>query len=103
MDAAFAALPESASDGFGVRIVGTEIDAFTVEADLPDGAGEPALFVASSPHHAIGRPERVETGDGTVRFKVPVEGLSARIVEADLHYTLTAGDRAASGTVTVSY
>ncbi len=103
VDAAFAALPERASETFGVRVVGTEIDAFTVEADLPEGSGEPALFVASSPHHATGRPERVETGDGTVRFRVPVEGLSARIVEADLSYTLVSDDRAASGTITVSY
>lgn len=103
IEAAFAALPDAAHDGFEATVIAEEQDYFVVEASLPSGAADVQLFVASSPQHAIGVPRRMEAPDGTVRFEVPIEGQAARIVEAALPYTLTSTAGAVSGTLTVSY
>lgn len=103
VEAAFAALPHAARNGFEARVTSEELKYFIVEAALPDGAADAQLFVASSPYHTVGVPRRIEEPDGVVRFEVPIEGLAARIVEAELPYTMTSTAGAVSGTLTVSY
>ncbi len=103
IEAAFAALPDVPHDGYEARVTGQQRMYFTVEASLPTGSSDAQLFVASSPYHTIGMPRRVDAPEGVARFEVPVEGLAARIVRADLPYTLTSTAGAVSGTLTVSY
>jgi DsbC/DsbD-like thiol-disulfide interchange protein len=103
IDASFGLLPEPASPEFGVSLVASGQDHFTVEVALPEGLDDPQLFIASTPYHAIGAPRRVVEDGKPVRFEVPVEGLAARIVDAPASYTLVAGGRSVSGEIGISY
>jgi DsbC/DsbD-like thiol-disulfide interchange protein len=95
--AALAALPQKASDGFGVKALPGEKDKLLVEATAPGEATSVDLFVAGEQGYLFGAPTRAEKG-GKVVFAFPVLARPGKAVQGDgLPYTLTTPSGAVEG------
>ncbi len=102
--AAFSALPGEATADFGVRSAWSQGDELVVEVTLPgdgaDGLADAELFVASTQAYPLGEPRADRDGR---HFHVPMLDRPADpLVAEDTVYTLVAGGRAVSGTLTLA-
>lgn len=97
VDAAFAALPRPAEDGFtltGLRLAGNRLVA---GATLPDGLAGAALFLVTPEGWSLGQPVFEPAPAGGWQFTVPVAERPAGADEVSIEYTLVAGGQAVTG------
>jgi DsbC/DsbD-like thiol-disulfide interchange protein len=100
VEAAIAALPGSAHDGFGVTAATIEENRLIVTARVPEG-GDAALFLAPSPGHGFGRPRITAEEPGTVIFEAPVLARPEGAPIAPADYVLVVGSASVTGSFTV--
>lgn len=101
VEAAFAALPQPARDGFGAEAVEVKDDAILIEATLPDGQEAMDLFVAGTETLVLGVPERVAGTDDAPLFSVPVIDRREGGGGGELRYTLLTRAGAVAGTLSL--
>lgn len=105
VEAAFAALPAPAGDGFGVTAARLDDAVLIVEATTPLDSGEAALFVAGAQGYLFGAPriDRAETGapaPGRTVFRVPVlQGPQTGAAPLTAAYTLVTRIGAVAGEI----
>lgn len=98
--AAFAALPEHASERFGIIGVSAAGEALEVRVSIPDDVESAELFLAGADGYAFGLAEPAAVASGAATFTVPVYGRPKAVpTGSGLHYTLVSGDRSVSGTI----
>ncbi|WP_237683995.1 protein-disulfide reductase DsbD domain-containing protein [Pseudaminobacter soli (ex Zhang et al. 2022)] len=98
VNAALSALPEPATDEFGLKTVEASEDHLLVEAVLPQGATDADVFIASDDGYAFREPKKVNR-EGDLLFRIPVIKPAQRPSGAGLHYTLVTDAGAVSGTI----
>lgn len=98
VEAAYAALPPAASDGFGLTAAAWEGPALRIEANLPADAPDPELFLAGSNGYAFAPPVLQSRDGATAVFTAEMVESPAGIRPGPgFDYTLVAGERAVSG------
>ncbi|MBE7183564.1 MAG: hypothetical protein INR68_04050 [Methylobacterium mesophilicum] len=100
VDAAFKTLPSAASPGFGIVKSEREGDRIAFSAKLPAGADKPELFLDGLGKFTFEDMNSAMSADGW-RFAVRVAAEPKEKAAAVLPYTLKAGDKAVSGTLTL--
>lgn len=99
VDAAFAALPPPPREGFRLVLESAEAGRLVLAAELPEGGGEPELFLAGADGYVFGRPRRLDRG-GPAAFEVPLLAApAAPETAAAIPYLLAAGRKAVAGTL----
>lgn len=93
---AFEALPAAATPEFGLKTVGFDQDALTLEATVPPGAAEATLFIAGEGGYAFEQPQRQDK-DGRVLFTVKASKPDVPPASGGLRYTLVTEAGAVSG------
>ncbi|MCT7373562.1 protein-disulfide reductase DsbD domain-containing protein [Chelativorans salis] len=97
--AAFAALPDDAGPGFQITGIARQEGRLLIDADLPENAGEPVLFLAAPEGVRLGTPALEERQNGSATFSAEI--LDAPDEAVELPYTLVLGGKAVSGTVLI--
>ena len=98
VDEAFARLPATAGEVFGIVRADISDEVVTIEAALPDGAKDAQLFVAGADGYVFGLPRQTETAPGKAAFTLPVMSKpKGGDGAAFISYTLVAGGEAVSG------
>jgi DsbC/DsbD-like thiol-disulfide interchange protein len=95
VDAAFAALPGDAHDGFEVTNATASETALMIDVVISDGAGSPDLFLAGRNGLMLAAPEFEPTATGGRFTARIVHHGKGGVLQAD--YTLVSGDASVSG------
>lgn len=99
--AGLAALPKPAHEGFEAKLEKIGKDGIEVTLSVPAGAGDVALYVASSATHMLGVPEFTGSADSARQARVPVlSGPKDGAASAEAFaYTIVTDRGAVSGTL----
>ncbi len=93
---AFEALPAAATPAFGLKTVSFDRGVLTLEAALPQGSGDAAMFIAGEEGYAFEQPRRLDK-DGRVLFTVKASKPDVPPASGGLRYTLVTEAGAVSG------
>ncbi|WEX07818.1 protein-disulfide reductase DsbD domain-containing protein [Chelativorans sp. AA-79] len=99
VESAFAALPEEPRPGFRVEEVKRHDAQVEFEVNLPDDAGEPALFLAPPEGVQIAMPELKRRDGRRAVFSANLLNAVAKGAALRIDYTLTAGQEAVAGQI----
>lgn len=97
VDAAFAALPDAATETFGAKAQDATDEHIVVDAALPEGARAVDLFVAGNEAVTLGMAEREAESESGARFTVPVLRRADGKAREDVVYTLVTTQGAVTG------